>query len=118
MLKEQGALSGDLTVLQEFALRLAINYQDGIKVDNMTDIVKSLQAFISPALFQEVYKDEAPGGDPEEIPVGADVADVLVDVSDPESLDDYLLYAFEQTKVQNSVFAGGKQSFSVKGSSL
>lgn len=118
VLKEQGALEGDLTLVQEFALRLAIGYENDINVSNMTDIVKSLQAFINPAIYQEVYKDEKPEDDPEGIPVGAEVADVLVDVSDPDSIDDYLMYAFEQTKVQNSVFANGKQSFSVKGTSL
>lgn len=105
-------------MIQEFALRLAIEYEDDIKVDNITDVVKSLQAFINPSIYQKVYEKETVEDDPEEIPQGVDVADVMVDVSDPDSLDEYLMYAFEQTKVQNSVFSSGKQKFQVKGMSL
>ena len=118
VLREQGAFSGDLTLIQEFALRLAIEYEDDIKVDNITDVVKSLQAFINPSIYEKVYKKETVEDDPEEIPQGVDVADVMVDVSDPDSLDEYLMYAFEQTKVQNSVFSSGKQKLQVKGMSL
>lgn len=114
-LKEQGTLRGDLTLVQELALRLVMMYEDGTNVSNMEDVVKSLQAFIDPKLYAELYKDELQQSNPEEIPEGAEVADVMVDVSDPDSLEDYLMYAFEQTKVQNSKFAQGSQTIQLKG---
>lgn len=108
LMREQGVFKGDLTPLQRYALRLASISTDEVSLETSFSLVKAMQAFVNPTLFQKVYAETQ-----EEDESDFEPEDYQIDMSSPEELDDYLEKLYSQREHINTHFVDGQQELAV-----
>ena len=86
-----------LTRLQTLLFDLALRAERERDTGDRDDAVKALQLFTNTHLYKEVYKDELAE---EARETQAEVVPVSVDIDNPDDLDAYFAYAFEQARKQ------------------
>ena len=86
-----------LTRLQTLLFDLALQAERERDTGDRDDAVKALQLFTNTRLYKEVYKDELAE---EARETQAEVVPVSVDIDNPDDLDAYFEYAFEQARKQ------------------
>lgn len=99
-----------LTRLQTLLFDLAMQAEREKNMEDRDDAVKALQLFSNMHLYKEVYKEELAEETRE---THAEVVPVSVDIDNPDDLDAYFEYAFEQARKQAKT--AGTASFMTEG---